>query len=122
MKRKGSTLINRGEAGKDVSGDKIYGTCVTDVVMHFLPFKKFLLNKFPWIEQFLSFGIVGFFNTLIAYVTYAVVVSFNIHPQIAGIAGFITSVTNAWLMNKYWVFKDNNITFILLILFLIFTK
>lgn len=88
----------------------VSNTSLAYFILKIFPFTKFFFDRFAWIEQFLNFGLVGFFNTLISYVTYVIVVSFNIHPQIAGIAGFITSVTNAWLMNKYWVFKHNNVS------------
>lgn len=89
-------------------------TSIVYFIIKLFPFTKVIFNKFNWIEQFLNFGIVGSLNTLIAFATYYIFVYNNIHPQIAGIAGFVASVTNAWLLNKYWVFKhsenDNLIT------------
>lgn len=77
-------------------------------ILKVFPFTKCIFDRYSWIEQFLNFGLVGVFNTLIAFLTYYIVISFNFHPQIAGIAGFIISVSNAWIMNKYWVFRNKD--------------
>jgi len=71
-----------------------------------IPPVRWMCKKLPWLEQFISFGIVGVLNTLISYVTYVILVYFNVHPQIANIFGFIASVTNAYFLNKYWVFRE----------------
>ncbi len=76
------------------------------ILLYKIPPIKFLCNKYSWMKQFISFGIVGVSNTLISYLTYVLLVSFNVHPQIANIFGFILSVANAYLLNRYWVFKE----------------
>ena len=63
-------------------------------------------NKLSWLKRFLKFGIVGVSNTLIAWITYYGLLFLGVHYQIANVAAFIISVTNAFIWNKFWVFKD----------------
>ncbi len=64
-------------------------------------------EKWGWIIQFVKFSIVGVINTLIDLAVYyfcLYVLSF--HYQLATFFGFIVSVTNAYLMNGFFVFSD----------------
>lgn len=67
---------------------------------------RVVLAKFPWLDRFMKFGIVGASNTLISWVTYYGLLFLHIHYQIANITAFFVSVTNAYIWNKFWVFKD----------------
>ena len=66
---------------------------------------KYFNAKFPWLFQFVRFGIVGLSNTFISLVTYEILVYFNFNPQIANFIAFFISVINAYLWNNIWVFK-----------------
>lgn len=81
---------------------------ISDKLIGYFPFLKKIFNVFPWLVQFINFGIVGVSNTVIAYGIYAGLVYFNIHPQIANIISFIGSVLNAYIWNKLWVFKGKS--------------
>jgi putative flippase GtrA len=72
-----------------------------------LPILGKMVRRFPWILQFTSFGIVGVSNFLIAYSIYAILVFFEVHPQIANLIAFFASVLNAYFLNRYWVFKKD---------------
>ena len=58
------------------------------------------------IIQFIKFGIVGFSNTVIAYVIYALLVYFKLHYILANIIAFIISVLNSFFWNNKYVFKN----------------
>jgi putative flippase GtrA len=64
-----------------------------------------LKRQFSENKQFLKFGLVGLSNTLISYLTYAVLVYFTVHYQIANIVAFIISSLSGFLLNRSWVFK-----------------
>ena len=64
-----------------------------------------LIKRFKWIPQFVSFGLVGISNLLVAYSVYALLVWVGLHPQIANAISFMVSVINAYLLNHSWVFK-----------------
>jgi putative flippase GtrA len=64
-----------------------------------------LTKRWPWIPQFVSFGVVGLTNLLVAYSIYALFVLIGLHPQIANAISFVASVINAYLLNNSWVFK-----------------
>lgn len=55
-------------------------------------------------KQFFKFGIVGLSNTLISYLTYAVLVYFSVHYQIANVVAFLVSSLNGFYLNRSWVF------------------
>ena len=68
---------------------------------------NFFVCKFPWLERFVKFGLVGLSNTAIAWIVFYCLIYFtNIHYQAANVASFIVSVINAYLWNRFWVFKD----------------
>ncbi len=56
--------------------------------------------------QFIKFGIVGVFNTLISEVIYCVLVFFDIPYLIAYFLGFVISVLNAYYWSNKYVFKE----------------
>jgi len=64
-------------------------------------------EKWGWIVQFVKFSIVGVINTLIDLgVYYFCLYVFDFHYQLATFFGFIVSVTNAYLLNGFFVFSD----------------
>jgi putative flippase GtrA len=58
--------------------------------------------------QFFKFGIVGFFNTVISYIIYSVLIYIGLHYLIASIIAFIISVLNSFFWNNKYVFKKND--------------
>jgi putative flippase GtrA len=63
--------------------------------------------RWPLFKQFINFGLVGFSNLLVAYSAYAILLLFGIHPQIANLFSFAVSVANAYLLNRFWVFRKS---------------
>lgn len=64
-------------------------------------------EKWGWIVQFIKFSIVGVINTLIDLgVYYFCLYVLAFHYQLATFFGFIVSVTNAYLLNGFFVFSD----------------
>lgn len=64
-------------------------------------------EKWGWIVQFIKFSIVGVINTLIDLgVYYFCLYQLSFHYQLATFFGFIVSVTNAYLLNGFFVFSD----------------
>lgn len=59
------------------------------------------------IRQFFKFGIVGLFNTVIAYVFYAGLVLLGIHYLIANSVAFVIGVLNAFYWSNKFVFKKS---------------
>jgi len=57
------------------------------------------------IIQFVKFGIVGFSNTVIAYVIYVSLVYLGLYYIFANIIAFIISVLNSFFWNNKYVFK-----------------
>ena len=55
--------------------------------------------------QFIKFGIVGFSNTVISYVTYAGLTYIGVPYLLASIIGFVVSVLNSFFWNTRYVFK-----------------
>ena len=56
--------------------------------------------------QFMKFCIVGFINTFISEVVYALVVCLHGHYIFANILGFVISVLNAYYWSNRYVFKQ----------------
>ncbi|NLL91885.1 MAG: GtrA family protein [Ruminococcaceae bacterium] len=56
-------------------------------------------------DQFIKFGLVGVSNTLISYVTYAVLVYFGVQYVFANVIAFVISVLNSFYWNNKFVFK-----------------
>lgn len=79
----------------------------TDKLVRIFPFLKKIFDAFPWLTQFINFSIVGVSNMVIAYLVYAILVYYNIHPQIANLISFGVSVLNAYIWNKFWVFNGH---------------
>lgn len=57
--------------------------------------------------QVIKYGIVGFSNTCIAYIVYALFVYLGIHYLLANVLGFAASVINAFYWNNKYVFRKN---------------
>lgn len=58
--------------------------------------------------QFIKFGIVGVFNTLISEIIYVILVYFNVPYLLAYLIGFIISVLNAYYFSNKYVFKQED--------------
>ena len=58
--------------------------------------------------QFFKFGIVGFFNTVLSYAIYSVLVYIGLHYLIANIINFFISVLNSFFWNNKYVFKKSD--------------
>ena len=58
-------------------------------------------------SQFIKYGLVGFSNTMIAYIVYALCVYMGIHYLLANTVGFTVSVINAYYWNNKYVFTKN---------------
>lgn len=56
-------------------------------------------------NQFLKFGIIGIFNSLLSYTAYCILIYFNINFVYANTIGFIISVLNSYFWNGRYVFK-----------------
>ena len=56
--------------------------------------------------QFIKFGIVGVFNTLISEIIYVVLVYFDVPYLLAYFIGFVISVLNAYYFSNKYVFKQ----------------
>lgn len=64
--------------------------------------KKEVLN------QFVKFSLVGVINTSInLIVLYALTEYFHIYYIISAVFAFLAAVTNSFLLNKTWTFKEN---------------
>ena len=64
-----------------------------------------LLERFPWMMQFIKFGLVGVSNLLVYYAIYSILLRFGCHYAIANGIGFVISVLNSFLWNSLFVFK-----------------
>lgn len=63
------------------------------------------MNKKDNFLQFVKFGFVGFINTVISYVVYAVLTFIGVPYLIASVLGFIAGVLNSYALNSRYVFK-----------------
>lgn len=75
-----------------------------------MPPVGWILGRWPFLRQFVNFGLVGVSNLLIAYATYAFLLFVGLHPQMANLISFFVSVANAYLLNRFWVFKGSATT------------
>jgi len=58
-------------------------------------------------KQFFKFAIVGVINTLInLIVLYSLTELFNVYYIISAVFAFIVAVTNSFILNKIWTFKE----------------
>lgn len=57
------------------------------------------------VRQFIEFCIIGASNTIVAYVTYLIVIKLTGYLFIANFAGYAFSTVNSFLWNNAWVFK-----------------
>jgi putative flippase GtrA len=67
------------------------------------------LLRRPGIQQFLKFCVVGASSTAISAVTYALLVyRSHVNPQLAALAGFLLAVTNGFIWNNRWTFRNTS--------------
>lgn len=57
--------------------------------------------------QFLKFGLVGVFNTVIGLLSYYMFLIMGFHYMIANVLSWLISVFNAFYWNNKYVFKNN---------------
>ena len=62
-----------------------------------------LLERFPWMMQFIKFSFVGVSNLLVYYVIYSLLVHFGCHYAVANGIGFVISVLNSFLWNSLFM-------------------
>lgn len=72
---------------------------------------NFIKSK-PVLEQFIKFGLVGLFNTVVDFTTYlfftrVVLWSYLIAATIA----FVVAASSSFLLNRYWTFRVKNSDF-----------
>ncbi len=67
---------------------------------------KWIKDNYQNLWQFIKFGIVGVSNTLIHYFTYLICISLGMHYILASSIGFVISVTNSYIWNNKYVFKQ----------------
>ena len=60
------------------------------------------------IIQFIKFGFVGVSNTLISFIVHSACVLVGMHYIVASAIAFIISVLNAYLLQKLFVFKQDD--------------
>lgn len=66
-----------------------------------------MMKIHPIAEQFVKFGIVGVFNTLISLVVYYCFIAIATDLYLIGsIVGFVVSVLNSYYWNNRYVFRD----------------
>lgn len=56
--------------------------------------------------QFVKFGLVGVSNTVISYVSYAILVFAGCHYLVASVISFVVSVLNSYYWNNRYVFAQ----------------
>lgn len=69
--------------------------------------------KTKWIAlilQFLKFGIVGVTNAIVQLIVYYILIHNGLSYSISYGCGFILSVLNAYIWNKKFVFKANDVS------------
>ena len=67
-----------------------------------------LLKRYPWIVQFVKFGLVGVSNLVVYYIVYRILLHFGCHYIVANGIGFVVSVLNSYLWNSIFVFKTSD--------------
>ena len=72
-----------------------------------MKFVSDLLERFPWMMQFIKFAFVGVSNLLVYYAVYSLLVHFGCHYAVANGIGFVISVLNSFLWNSLFVFKKS---------------
>lgn len=66
-----------------------------------------LIATRPKVKQFVKFGLVGALNTLLDYGLYTVFVTFlDIHYLVANALSFGVAVTNSFILNRKWTFRQ----------------
>ena len=71
---------------------------------------KKLMNKFPFLRQFVKFALVGIMNTIIDFGTYILLTRFfpwfAENYLVANGISFLLAITNSFYINKYWTFNS----------------
>lgn len=58
-------------------------------------------------KQFLKFGMIGLFNSMINYIIYALCIRIEMHYVLANIISFMIVIFIAYLLQEKFVFKKN---------------
>lgn len=71
-----------------------------------------LVAERPALRQFLKFGIVGASNTILDFCIYLALTRFTgyffDHKLLANVISFTGGVTNSFIWNKFWTFKNTD--------------
>jgi putative flippase GtrA len=62
-----------------------------------------------------KFIIAGILNTTVSYVSFSILVFFNVHYMLASILGYVLAVGSSYIVNKKWTFNSDKITSTLLV-------
>jgi putative flippase GtrA len=65
-------------------------------------------DKFPFMTQFIKFGLVGLSNTAISYGTYSLLVFLGVYYILASVIAFVVSVCNSFYWNNKYVFSSHD--------------
>lgn len=68
---------------------------------------KLITKFFIKYNKFIKFSIVGFSNLFISLAIYYILIFLSINYQIANTIGFFIASFNSYILNKLWVFKNN---------------
>ena len=60
-------------------------------------------------KQFLKFGVIGLINAIIQLGVYSLLIALGLNDYVSNFVGFLLSVTNSYLWNNLWVFKDHKV-------------
>jgi len=61
------------------------------------------------IKQFVKFALVGIVNTLTNLtILYILTDFFGIYYMVSAVFGFLVAVTNSFIMNSFWTFKETS--------------
>jgi len=76
------------------------------MILHKLP----ILRKYPSLQEFVKFGIVGIGNTILHFTTYYTLTRrveyFDSHILLANFLAFVVAVFFSFVANKYWTFQS----------------
>lgn len=68
---------------------------------------NYFFRRYPTFKQFVKFSIVGVSNTLLDFGLYLLLTRiFSINYLIANIFAYSLGVTNSFIFNKIWTFRD----------------
>jgi len=60
------------------------------------------------ISKILKFGSVGALGSITNIAIFSTLIFLDIHYNVASVAAFLVAVTQNYILNKHWTFKDHN--------------